>query len=127
VNKKHFAWAALAIYSVLIFIGSSIPGDQIDLGTAGIDKLIHTIEYLVLSVLLSTALNLNIAIGRKSIFWVAVTGSSLYGLSDEIHQIFVPFRQFDLLDLACDASGSILGSYLIMRVSNNARAHLFKP
>jgi VanZ family protein len=127
VDKKYFAWAAVVIYSVLIFVGSSIPGDRIELGIPGIDKLIHTVEYLILSILLFTSLKLGKTIGTKAVFWITVAGSSLYGFSDEIHQLFVPLRQFDVLDIASDVSGSILGAYLMLRISNNARTCPFKP
>jgi VanZ family protein len=127
VDKKYFAWAAVVIYSVLIFVGSSIPGDRIELGIPGIDKLIHTVEYLILSILLFTSLKLGKTIGTKAVFWITVAGSSLSGFSDEIHQLFVPLRQFDVLDIASDVSGSILGAYLMLRISNNARTCPFKP
>jgi VanZ family protein len=127
VNKKHFAWATVVSYCALIFIGSSIPGNRIALGISGIDKLIHTIEYSILSVLLFRSLTVSTTIQTESVFWIAVSVSSLYGLSDEVHQIFVPLRQFDVLDIASDASGSILGSYLMLRLSNNARGRPFKP
>jgi VanZ family protein len=123
VNKRYFAWSAVAIYCTLIFIGSSIPGDRIGLETPGIDKLLHTIEYLVLSILLYSALKLQISLGERAVFWFTVAGSSLYGLSDEVHQIFVPLREFDPADIACDASGAILGSYLMFRIANNVWRH----
>lgn len=124
MNKKYFVWAAAVIYSVLIFIGSSIPGDQIGLETASIDKLLHAIEYLILSLLIFASLKFSITIKNGTIFWLAAVGSSLYGLSDEIHQIFVPLREFDVLDIACNTSGSILGSYLMLRIANNVRSCL---
>lgn len=44
----------------------------------------------------------------------------VYGLSDEIHQTFIPLRQFELLDLLADALGSacaIAASEIIIRRS----------
>jgi len=38
--------------------------------------------------------------------------SSLYGISDEIHQHFVPSRNADVMDVMADILGSILGVYL---------------
>ncbi len=124
VDKKYFAWASVVIYCVLIFVGSSIRGDQIGLDTPGIDKLLHAAEYLILSILLFTSLKLHKTFGKRTIFWLAALGASLYGVSDEIHQLFVPFREFDFLDIVSNASGAVLGSYLTFRISNNVRERL---
>ena len=40
----------------------------------------------------------------------AIAISSLYGVTDEYHQLFVPGRTFDVLDMAADAFGSVLGA-----------------
>ena len=34
---------------------------------------------------------------------------SIYGLSDEIHQLFVPYRGFSLFDILADVMGCLLG------------------
>ena len=41
---------------------------------------------------------------------VAILISSLYGVSDEYHQVFVPGRTFDVLDMLADAIGSVVGA-----------------
>ena len=40
----------------------------------------------------------------------AVAISSLYGVTDEYHQLFVPGRSFDVLDMLADALGSVVGA-----------------
>ncbi|MEO5741935.1 MAG: VanZ family protein [Vicinamibacterales bacterium] len=56
------------------------------------------------------------ATGRKlrDVSWravcVAILISSLYGVSDEFHQVFVPGRTFDVLDMLADAVGSVVGA-----------------
>ena len=40
----------------------------------------------------------------------AILISSLYGVSDEYHQAFVPGRMFDVLDMLADAIGSVVGA-----------------
>lgn len=52
--------------------------------------------------------------GLRDVSWAAVFAavviSSLYGVSDEYHQMFVPGRTFDVLDMAADAAGSAAGA-----------------
>jgi hypothetical protein len=89
-------------YMILIFYLSSIPLEFPDI----INKLdptkfsFHVAEYTVLSLLL-----FNVSKSFKTSFVI----SSLYGVTDEIHQYFVPFRTFSLLDMLADALGSFIG------------------
>jgi VanZ family protein len=52
--------------------------------------------------------------GTRDVSWRAVVAAiliaSLYGVSDEYHQRFVPGRSFDTLDMAADLIGSIVGA-----------------
>jgi VanZ family protein len=48
---------------------------------------------------------------------LSVVLSSLYGVSDEIHQYFVPFREADLLDVLADTLGGILGVYIYQAIA----------
>ena len=43
------------------------------------------------------------------LIFISIGSATLYGISDEIHQYFVPFRQADTLDAVANASGSICG------------------
>ena len=36
----------------------------------------------------------------------------VYGISDEIHQIFVPSRSSDIFDVIADSIGSIFGAFI---------------
>jgi VanZ family protein len=95
-------WLPVVAWTALIFALSSVP----DLGTGlgGWDlvlrKLAHAAEYAVLGALLQRALN------RPALAFVLGT---LYALSDEIHQSFVPGRQGSPLDVALDAAGVAVG------------------
>jgi VanZ family protein len=71
---------------------------------------VHFGAYAGLSVVTVRAL----AMGRwrhvtLSVACGAVAISSIYGVTDEYHQLFVPGRTFDRLDLLADALGSLLG------------------
>ncbi len=71
---------------------------------------VHIAVYLGLGVLTARAL----ARGVRDVSRTAVIGaifiSSLYGVSDEYHQLFVPGRSFDYLDMVADLVGSVAGA-----------------
>ena len=52
--------------------------------------------------------------GVRAVSWSAVLAavaiSSLYGVSDEYHQTFVPGRTFDPLDIVADVVGAVVGA-----------------
>ncbi len=99
-----------------------------------IGQLMHFLEYAVLAFLLSRALYftfssklsnpsnpkgfLNI-FGLKSLTaqqLLSVLLSMLYALSDETHQIFVPGRAFQVIDLVVDLGGILTGVWLWKKV-----------
>ena len=49
--------------------------------------------------------------GAHHAVWAAVAGSALYGVSDETHQLFVPFREADVLDIVADTVGGTVGAW----------------
>lgn len=119
LNRKYL-WTAVILYACLIFIGSSIPGTKIETGPPGFDKILHLIEYLILSALLYNAIASGRVRGRTErdrnrILLVSFLISALYGVSDEIHQLFVPNRFFELFDILVDMVGSLSGSYWAFR------------
>jgi len=73
--------------------------------------MLHIIEYAILSLLLYRALIKTKF--KKYNFALAVIISVLYGLSDEIHQLFVLGRAFDVFDLIFDFIGAVLMQILI--------------
>jgi VanZ family protein len=72
-------------------------------------RLFHLLLYLVLGYLVYRALTAST--GRYA-FWVALMACSLYGLSDEFHQRFVPGRSCQVMDLVFDICGAFLGILL---------------
>jgi VanZ family protein len=71
---------------------------------------IHAAVYAGLGVLTARATGR----GLRDVSWRAVFGavliSTLYGVSDEYHQLFVPGRTFDVFDIVADAIGSTVGA-----------------
>jgi VanZ family protein len=43
---------------------------------------------------------------------LSMISTSLYGISDEIHQSFVPYRDGSLLDVIADVLGAVCGVYV---------------
>ena len=71
------------------------------------DKLFHGGAYGLLGLLLALALHEPGRPGRTLLLvWLLGT---LYGLTDEYHQSFIPGRDADLLDVLADSAGALLG------------------
>lgn len=75
-----------------------------------IGQFMHFIEFSILAILLSRAMQF--AFPTKSMTFTVLLFSMLFSLSDEIHQLFVPGRSFQLIDLFVDFLGSLAGVYL---------------
>ncbi len=83
------------------------------------DKVMHFLAYGLLSILALRDLQ------EEKPFWstskirlIAVLFSSLYGLSDEVHQSFVPERFASIGDFIADCFGSIVGGISYQKFSN---------
>jgi VanZ family protein len=90
---------------------------QLYCDTEYLGRIAHTGMYFLLSLLLYRAMatgawkeNLN-----KVNLWTFILGWG-YGWSDEIHQLLVPGRTFQLLDLSLDLAGVTAGIVLIFLV-----------
>lgn len=96
------------IWAVLILIGSSIP----DLSAPGLgftmaDKIVHFAEYFILGLLAARAVSTFYEEPLK-ILWISSALTSGYGILDELHQLLVPGRTTEGLDMVADILGSIL-------------------
>lgn len=68
------------------------------------DKLVHFIEYGVLGMLLVRGVFLSMERRRRN-YWLCILVAVLYGLTDEFHQLFVPYRTADWMDWVADSLG----------------------
>ncbi|MCR3955037.1 MAG: VanZ family protein [Gudongella sp.] len=77
-------------------------------------KNAHFIAYLILGILLVNAFYLNGRSGWNA-FILALLISSIYAISDELHQTFVPGRSGELRDVMIDTAGALtgIGMYMI--------------
>ena len=103
------AWLPAIAWAGVIFHLSSqpaVPAPEIP----GIDKALHFAAYAVLAWLLAFA-----AHRSRLPLAVAVVLGLLYGVTDEIHQMYVPGRSADLLDWVADAAGIATATFLYAR------------
>ena len=79
----------------------------IELNSDFIRTTAHMLEFMGLSVLL---FNATYATWENKITpIIAFTGTVLYAITDEIHQIFVPERAFQVSDILVDSTGALIG------------------
>ena len=104
-------WFPIFIYCFLIYTQSSGPSPESIPELPYIDKLLHFAAYAVMGALFFRAFNNTLAIEKKLKVGLALSIilSGLYGISDEFHQSFVPFRDADVMDVMADICGAICG------------------
>jgi len=110
-RTKRAAWISVLLYAVLIFILSSRPDlPDMDFFIEINDKVAHIILYTPLGFLLRRALSLhkNMTAFQTAVLTLII--GVLYGISDELHQAFVPGRYADAADVLADAVGVLFGS-----------------
>lgn len=108
--NKYKYWVPAVLYMVLIFYLSFKPASgyiKLFPIIAGL-KIVHLIEYGFMYYLVRYALIKTTKLHNKEIFLLGLFITVLYGLTDEFHQIFVPFRTAKLSDAFANGVGAIL-------------------
>ncbi len=114
VNILGAYWLPVIIYCALIFIQSSYPAPEKLPQFSGADKLWHCLAYALMGMLFYRAFEATpIDLNDKGLLLLSIGCASIYGLSDEIHQYFVPARQASLADIGADICGSIVGVWVV--------------
>ncbi len=102
-SADESAEVSIEIYSgILALLGQVIER----LGHEGVRTAAHFVEYCALGFLMSTSLTFTFSKPKPWLAWGFAAG---YAVTDEIHQLFVPGRAFQVTDLAIDAGGALLG------------------
>ena len=113
MTRRVRVWGPAWVTMVLIFVLSSISG----LGPipGGVDDgVAHALQYAVLAALLLRGLagarwrGVGVRVAA-----LAVLLATLYGVTDEAHQWFVPGRTAEVTDLVADALGAAVATGVI--------------
>lgn len=111
-------WLPAAACMAAIFTLSSFPSYYEPSCMSGLDKPEHYIAYACLSLLVFRAVRgLWNRWSLSSVALVAVFVSAFYGITDEVHQIFVPPRCCEFLDWVADLLGAISGVIIALIIA----------
>ena len=117
--NRVFRWFLIPPVLVMsgIFYLSSIPGTRLSLDLfPNADKVAHLIVYGILA--LSFAFSLVPfqwkTKGFKMVLFVVLVSTG-FGVTDELHQFFVPDRSVSVADLSADMIGSFLAVFLFYK------------
>lgn len=114
VGVLESAWYRTALYCACIFYLSSLPDPSALLppwfNVPHADKLAHAVIFggLVAIVAADLLRWKGRALATSAFFLLPVLFAMGYGLFDEVHQLYVLNRSFDLLDWFADAGGGVL-------------------
>lgn len=114
IVRRAAYWLPVLLYAGVIFYLSAQsrpPGPSLWLFRLLGDKGVHAVEYGVLGLLCYRAFRhaAGVTAARQALL-LAVLASTGYGVTDEIHQAFVPLREPDAWDLLADLLGSTAGA-----------------
>ena len=105
-NPQPYAWLPASWRAPINPAEPSSPSWDEVLG-----RVSHAGEYAILAILAARAIVWKARIKPAHLIF-AWAGSALYGLSDEIHQMYVPGRAFQIGDLALDSFGAFIGIFI---------------
>ena len=99
-------------YLIATFVGKLFHIKNITLLIFIIRKLAHFTEFLILGILVSNWLK-----NYNKKLCLSVFICTIYAISDEVHQIFVPGRSCEVRDMLIDVLGAIIGIFIFTILS----------
>ena len=108
-------WAPVLLYAAAIFYLSSQPHPEEHLPSFLFedfsDKVLHAVAYGILAILCYRTFRwaAGPAVARQAVVLAIVTASG-FGITDELHQAFVPFREASWQDWLADTIGAAIGA-----------------
>lgn len=110
----YFRWLVVFAFGALVYYCSDRPAwDIVPRLFPHSDKVMHFLSYGLFAMLIFRALWVDDT--RPASTGVLVLGvilATVYGVSDEFHQTFVPGREFSWLDMAANGAGASVAAAL---------------
>ena len=114
--NKYLRWLITAAYALVISYLSITPQSGLP-SFSYMDKLLHFVAYAGLGFLCVWALSFSITASWRSIIFVAVCIATLYGILNEIVQMYIPTRSTEFLDALANGAGAVVGAFFAMYIS----------
>lgn len=120
IYNRAWRWLPAFLCMLAIFIFSSRSGDQLDSVLPWVQNLLpgltdfnpmHYVAYFALGLTVAFALGKKSGTSLGCLLIIVIC--TLYGVTDEWHQAYVPMRSPDLLDLWHDAIGAGAASVMV--------------
>jgi len=122
LTRFSWYWVPTIGYCLIIFGLSSLSRGVYIPSLFGVDKVVHFVEYGVLGFLLARLIvNVQSTFSSRFLIGLVVILATLYGISDEVHQAFVPGRNASVWDVLADGLGGLLGAFFYIRIVRRAR------
>ena len=131
--NKHFTryWLPLFMYMILIFYLSSLrlnkpSAEEDEIFSLPDDIVEHLLEYSFLSILSYRAfLSSKIKALNKRAMTTAILFAISFGILDEIHQLFVPTRLFEIKDIVSNSFASFIVCFKSLIKNKKLTSSLF--
>lgn len=116
INKSAavILWLVTIGYMCLIFY-LSLKSLTLPKMLRNTDKIIHAFVYFILAILLYFSFYKSGL--RKYLLPISLIFAVTYGISDELHQYYVPGRIASIGDVIADSIGALIGSILAAKLS----------
>lgn len=106
-KRRWLSWLIVFVIASAIFYSSSISFQNYTKINSVYSIGYHFLAFFLLAFFLSVAL---IKGKKKNLFATSIILAVAYALSDEFHQIFVPYRSFSFSDLVLDTAAIFLAN-----------------
>jgi VanZ family protein len=127
-KNLHVGFTPLLAWSAAIFVFSSLPAYSYPaVGVEGADKMVHVILYAIWAALCALGWVSTSTGARTAPAIIAIGSAALataYGITDELHQLFVPTRSADWRDVVGDAVGGVIGGAIAVAILRKRRRPL---